>query len=74
MLPSTGQKHQLRAQMSALGLPILGDRIYPRLLAEEAHPDYSAPLQLLAQAIEFDDPCTGGRRFFESRRQLNFPG
>jgi tRNA pseudouridine32 synthase/23S rRNA pseudouridine746 synthase len=73
LLPSTGQKHQLRAQMSALGLPIVGDRIYPRLLPEDPSPDYSAPLQLLARTIEFDDPCTGQRRFFESPKALAFP-
>ncbi len=71
--PATGQKHQLRVQMSALGLPIHGDRIYPRLLPEEAVPNYAAPLQLLARQIGFDDPCTGQRRFFESRRSLSFP-
>ena len=71
--PSTGQKHQLRVQMSTLGLPIAGDRIYPHLLPDEAVPDYRAPLQLLARAVRFDDPCTGHRRFFESPRTLNFP-
>ncbi len=70
--PLTGRKHQLRAQMCALGRPIKGDRIYPELLPEEATPDYSAPLQLLAQAIEFTDPITGERRHFESAQRLAF--
>jgi tRNA pseudouridine32 synthase / 23S rRNA pseudouridine746 synthase len=30
--PLTGKRHQLRVHMAALGLPILGDRIYPTLL------------------------------------------
>lgn len=71
--PETGQKHQLRAHMNALGLPIVGDRIYPRLLpddAEGAMPDFSRPLQLLARAIAFVDPVSGEPRVFESRRVL----
>lgn len=72
--PVTGQKHQLRAHMNALGLPIEGDRIYPTLqpdLPEGATPDHSHPLQLLAQAVSFTDPITGQARHFESRLRLN---
>jgi tRNA pseudouridine32 synthase / 23S rRNA pseudouridine746 synthase len=68
--PCTGQKHQLRAQMSALGLPIVGDRIYPLLLPEQAVPDYTQPLQLLAREIAFSDPATGEARAFRSARVL----
>jgi tRNA pseudouridine32 synthase/23S rRNA pseudouridine746 synthase len=68
--PLTGQKHQLRVHMNALGLPIQGDRIYPQLWPEQAQPDYSEPLQLLAKAIAFTDPCTGQRRVFETRLML----
>lgn len=72
--PRTGIKHQLRAQMSALGLPIVGDRIYPVLQAEEATPDYSQPLQLLARSIAFADPVTGQRRQFDSGLRLAAAG
>jgi tRNA pseudouridine32 synthase/23S rRNA pseudouridine746 synthase len=71
--PSTGRKHQLRAQMAALGLPIDGDRVYPQLLPADdpgAEPDYRRPLQLLAREIAFDDPLTGEPRRFVSRRRL----
>lgn len=71
--PITGRKHQLRAHMAALGLPIDGDRIYPRLLPAEdpgVAPDYGQPLQLLAREIAFDDPVTGERRCFTSRLHL----
>ena len=68
--PSTGQKHQLRAQMSALGLPIVGDRIYPVLLPESVEPDYAHPLQLLARRVAFVDPLSGQTRSFESRQRL----
>jgi tRNA pseudouridine32 synthase / 23S rRNA pseudouridine746 synthase len=73
--PVTGQRHQLRVHMLALGLPLLGDQIYPVLTPEPALEalDYSAPLQLLAQSVAFTDPLTGAQRQFSSRRQLSLP-
>lgn len=70
--PVTGKKHQLRVHMNALGLPIVNDRVYPPV---EPTPDddYRYPLQLLAQAIAFDDPITGKPRQFTSRRHLSLP-
>jgi len=69
--PATGQKHQLRAHMAALGVPIVNDRIYPVLQAPDSTlPDFSAPLQLLARSIAFRDPVTGQQRRFESERSL----
>jgi tRNA pseudouridine32 synthase/23S rRNA pseudouridine746 synthase len=70
--PLTGQRHQLRVHMAALGMPILGDRIYPTLAAEGTD-DPANPLRLLAQHIEFLDPITGQVRRFESQRRLDFP-
>lgn len=67
--PITGQRHQLRVHMSALGLPLVGDGIYPTLTPEGAA-DYAKPLQLLAQNIAFTDPLTGENRRFESQLQL----
>lgn len=68
--PVTGQKHQLRAHMAALRAPIVNDRIYPNLLAEDAVDDFLKPLQLLAKEIAFVDPITGQRRQFSSGRRL----
>lgn len=69
LLPRTGKTHQLRLHMCSLGIPIIGDNFYPRFY-EVAADDYSEPLRLLARSLEFDDPHTGVRRRFESRRTL----
>ncbi len=76
--PRTGKTHQLRVHMNSSGIPILGDNLYPEVY-DVAPQDYSNPLQLLATAIEFDDPVTGRRTRFTSRRNLaawrhNTPG
>jgi tRNA pseudouridine32 synthase / 23S rRNA pseudouridine746 synthase len=74
LTPQTGQKHQLRAHLNALGIPIVGDRIYPVLqpdLAPGAAPNYTEPLRLLAREIAFTDPVTGQARHFASRRTLS---
>ncbi|MGJ5724381.1 pseudouridine synthase [Brevibacterium sp. H602] len=68
--PVTGKTHQLRVHMNALGLPILGDPVYPVDLAPDPY-DFSSPLQLLAAKIEFDDPLTGLSRRFESALELD---
>ncbi len=70
LTPFTGRKHQLRAHCAALGIPILNDRIYPTLLAENTD-DYAHPLQLLAQSLAFKDPVTGEKRTFTSNRTLS---
>ncbi len=60
--PLTGKTHQLRATCAHLGMPIIGDPLYP-----EIQPDLSlgvrgngaVPLQLLATSIKFIDPVNG---------------
>jgi tRNA pseudouridine32 synthase / 23S rRNA pseudouridine746 synthase len=67
--PLTGQRHQLRVHMNALGLPILNDGIYP-VLTPEGTEDYARPLQLLAKHLKFTDPVTQTPLEFESRLRL----
>lgn len=69
LTPRTGRTHQLRVQMASLGLPITGDPLYPNVIDVPAD-DFSTPLQLLAQRIEFDDPLTKEHRVFVSGRTL----
>jgi tRNA pseudouridine32 synthase / 23S rRNA pseudouridine746 synthase len=67
--PATGRTHQLRLHMSGLGVPILGDDLYPEV-RERALDDYRAPLQLLAAELAFTDPLTGAPHRFTTRLRL----
>jgi len=71
--PRTGKTHQLRVHLASLGVPILGDDLYPTVV-ERARDDFSTPLQLLARSIRFADPFTGEAREFVSRRSLSAVG
>ncbi|MER5476467.1 pseudouridine synthase [Streptomyces sp. NPDC002734] len=70
LLPETGQTHQLRVHLCALGVPILWDPLYPVVAPEAARGDFSRPLQLLARELRFTDPVTGLRHVFRSGREL----
>ena len=70
--PRTGKRHQLRVQMSALGIPIQNDPIYPELLPQADELDFARPLKLLAKGLAFVDPVTDKYRQFESGISLNF--
>lgn len=64
--PRTGKTHQLRVHMAALGLPIVGDDLYP-CVRDRAVDDFSEPLRLVARRLAFTDPVCGEPRAFTSR-------
>jgi tRNA pseudouridine32 synthase/23S rRNA pseudouridine746 synthase len=69
LTPTTGRTHQLRVHLNGLGIPILGDPVYPTVT--EARPDdFDHPLQLLATELEFVDPVTGDQRHYATRAKL----
>ena len=67
--PVSGQRHQLRVHMAALGLPLLWDGMYATLTPEGSS-DFSKPLQLLAKSIAFTDPVSKKAMVFESKQNL----
>lgn len=69
LTPQTGRTHQLRMHMWGLGMPIVGDPLYPNDLGIEVD-DFSTPLQLLASNIAFTDPISGEQRRFTSGLSL----
>lgn len=69
LTPLTGRTHQLRLHMNSLGVPILGDDLYPTA-TDRAVDDFTDPLQLLASAIEFTDPISKSMRRFETGLSL----
>ena len=66
LAPHTGRTHQLRATMAWLGLPIIGDPLYP-VVREVPDGDFRDPLQLYAVQLAFRDPVDGTPRRFDSR-------
>lgn len=73
LTPITGKTHQLRVQLAALGLPILGDPLYPTVLDVEPD-DFTSPLQLVARRLRFTDPIDQTPRDYLSSFSLEWPG
>lgn len=67
--PHTGRTHQLRLHMNSLGIPILGDDLYPVPTGRSVD-DFTEPLQLLASGLEFVDPISQKTRRFDTSRIL----
>lgn len=76
-IPETGRTHQIRAHLFALGLYIIGDKLYSRRIslkdAEKEHPPQSQNVSLIrldagmglhAWSLEITHPLTGERMKF----------
>jgi hypothetical protein len=59
--PRTGRKHQIRVQLAAAGLPVLGDPLYGTRRFHDPE-DLATRLWLDAQEIRVTDPPTRRRR------------
>lgn len=62
--PKTGRTHQIRVTMSHLGIPIVGDWLYPEVRD-------GGDLQLLAARLEFVDPANGLEVALKSAQTLD---
>ena len=67
--PITGKQHQLRVHLNRLGIAIKNDPFYP-VVQHKREDDFSAPLQLLAKHIRFNDPVTFKEMEFSSKFEL----
>ncbi|WP_018582395.1 pseudouridine synthase [Corynebacterium pilosum] len=61
--PITGRTHQLRVQMKAAGVPILGDPIY-HTRVPFGQDDFEVPMRLKSVELSFRDPLSGQPRTF----------
>ncbi|KAM9861732.1 pseudouridine synthase [Leucobacter sp. BZR 635] len=69
LTPRTGKTHQLRLHLCGLGIPIVGDPLYP-VTRDVAVDDFSTPLQLLASELRFTDPVDASERVFTSELRI----
>lgn len=77
VMPETGRKHQIRAHLSFIGHPVLGDKVYidtkifERYIREGWQPGMrrvvrSERLLLHASGLEFPHPVSGEAQMFQS--------
>jgi len=84
LVPTTGRRHQLRAQLAGRGCPIVGDRTYGARLPFAAaapgagHAGGGAAIALHSSRIAFAHPATGRPLMLEAARPASwltrFPG
>ena len=59
--PATGRTHQIRAHMTHIGHPLLGDELYAQLFGFWEDPAYMPRQALHACRLEFTHPVSAGR-------------
>lgn len=64
----TGRSHQIRVQLSTLGFPIVGDRLYIDNIR-----DTKAPIALWANSLSFLHPVTNSELTFSELPPQNYP-
>lgn len=65
--PSTGRRHQLRAQLAGRGCPIVGDRVYGARLPFPSQPGLGPAIALHAAVLGLEHPGTGLPVAFQAR-------
>ncbi|MFM8891979.1 MAG: RluA family pseudouridine synthase [Planctomycetia bacterium] len=68
LVPSSGRRHQLRAQLAERGCPIVGDRTYGARLPFSSARGLGAAIALHARRLAFGHPHTGQRVEFAADR------
>jgi 23S rRNA pseudouridine1911/1915/1917 synthase len=67
ILLHTGRTHQIRVHLSAMGNPVVGDRIYSKKWEK-----YKVPYLLLASTyLKFKHPANGKELVFETKLPLH---
>jgi len=67
LVPSTGRRHQLRAQLASRGCPIVGDKLYGARLPFAATPGCGPAIALHARRLGFVHPGTKRSALLEAR-------
>ena len=70
--PATGRTHQIRAHLSAIGFPLIGDQLY----GDKNHPSHCllGRLGLHALSLAFDHPHSSERVLFKAPYPNDFRG
>jgi|LakMenE01Jun11ns_1017448.scaffolds.fasta_scaffold9938901_2 23S rRNA pseudouridine1911/1915/1917 synthase len=64
--PKTGRTHQIRVHLAAMGLAVLGDKIYSGKMRTKKNKDMFERQMLHAAKITFNDPISGNDFTFEA--------